>query len=733
MRKELTILLVVAVAAVAFFVGRLQDPAPSPSPTSDAASVAAQAAPEPEPPPPTPAKVAVAPVVRHPARGPANARVTVVEISDFECPFCARGRATLEELRQAHADDVRVVFVHLPLAFHEHARPAAIASMAAHRQGKFWQLYERFFDHKGSLAPPVVLKYAREIGLDMAQFERDRADPAVAEQVADDTAIAASLGVSGTPAYFVNGVQISGAQPKEKVQAVLESQLAKADRALQSGAPRSKLHARMWRENNPAKADVAIDWIIRGRKPPKSARPKPQKGPSKEAEKPKKKAVHPAKDPTVWKVALRGDEPARGADKALVTAVLFTDFECPFCARVRPAIAQLEASFKGKLRLVFKNQPLSFHKRAPLAAEAGLCAHKQGKFWQMEEHLFTHQKELAPADLVAHAKAIGLKVPVFRRCLDKHETHELVQQDRQLAASLGVTGTPTLFINGRKVSGAQPFGVFARVVRQELDRAAKLLAGGAKPDTLYGQAIAQGKALTLPKELSDVVVKLDLTGSPRLGAADAPIQIAVFEDLQCPFCARLHDVLSEVRRTLGAKAAVVFKHLPLSSQCNPTMGRDMHPAACRAAAWAMAAEEQQVFWAFTKRVFADMRGLMPKDGTLEARLTKLDENLMRHAKLAGVDLQKAAAYLSSRRYETTIRRDIGEAARFRVRGTPSVYLNGRAYNGPLSAERIAAAARRALKPPPAPKGAAPQPTPRPTSQPASRGTPPASPAPGGGR
>ncbi|MCO4762492.1 MAG: thioredoxin domain-containing protein [Myxococcales bacterium] len=699
MKKELVIIGVVAAIAVAFFAGRAFDkPAPAPSvpspkaetPSSKVESTPANAV-------ETAKVVASVKVARHPVMGPADARVTIVEISDFQCPFCARGTETVKALQKAYPGDLRVVFIHLPLPFHDQAVPAAIASMAAHRQGKFWQLHSQLFAASKKLSTAQIELSAKAAGLDMSRFRKDVKDPALREQVADDTAIANSLGIGGTPAYFINGVQISGAQPLSKMKAVVEAQLRRADALLREGVPRSKLHQRSWRRNNPAKADAAIDWIIRGRKPPKSARPKPKPQEKQPAQvKAPAKPVHPAKDKTVWRATLRGSEPSRGPKDAPITLVLYTDFQCPFCSRVRPALAQVEKTYAGKVRLVFKNQPLSFHKLAPLAAEAGLCAHAQGRFWEMEAHLFSHQKELKPAQLLAHGKQLGLDTRQFASCLTKHSQRSTLAADMKSAAELQVSGTPTTFVNGRKISGAQPFSVFARVIDQELAKAAALTKAGTAPAALYDKLIAKGKRVEVRPELGESVFKFDISGSPRLGPAKTKIQIVVFEDLQCPFCARLGPALAAVRRQLGDAVSVVIKHLPLSNQCNAAMGRDMHPAACQAAFWAMAAYDQELFFAFSKQVFANMKTLMPDDGDLPSRLKTLEFNLKAHAKAVKVDLVKAEQYIAEQRFSATIGRDIREAAQLRLRGTPSVFINGREYNGPLSPDRIIAAAKMAL-------------------------------------
>ncbi|MCB9738807.1 MAG: thioredoxin domain-containing protein [Deltaproteobacteria bacterium] len=672
MKKENIILATVAVAVVGFVAARfaMQDkPAPA-QPTAKApAEPAAVTAPT------------TSTAARYPATGPDDAKVTIVEISDYQCPFCSRAAETVKKVAEKYPKDVRVVFVNLPLSFHKDARPAAIAAMAAGRQGKYWPMHEKLFEHQRELTRDNFLKWAAELGLDATKFQKDLADPELAKHVDVDTAIANGLGVTGTPGFFINGVRLSGAQPIEKFVAAIDEQITKANDAIATGAKPHEVHARMWRTNSPSLAENARKWLIDGQTPPPAAPPAPaaEKKPEKD----------PADDKTVWKVELTGEEPVSGPADALVTLVEFTDFQCPFCSKVRPTLEEVKKAYEGKLRLVFKNQPLSFHKNAQIAAEASLCAHKQGKFWEMEERLFTNQQTLAREQLPDHAKAVGLDLAAFETCLDKHETKEAVAADQATAEKVTATGTPAFFINGRKISGAQPLDAFRRLVDEELAKAKAMVAAGTKPSEVYAKAIAAGKQELPPPVLGESVNTFAIDGSPVYGDPGAPIKVVVFKDFECPFCGRVSMPLKAAALRHEGKVAIVFKHFPLSSQCNRGMGRDMHPGACQSAYWSFAALEQGKFHAFEDIVFNNFRTMMPRQGDLSVRLAAQAEKLMDYAKEIGMDVAKAQAFVKSGAYKPKLDRDIAEAARAGVQGTPAVYINGRVYNGKMTPDGFA--------------------------------------------
>jgi protein-disulfide isomerase len=162
--------------------------------------------------------------------------------------------------------------------------------------------------------------------------------------------------------------------------------------------------------------------------------------------------------------------PAKGPATAPVTIVEFSDFECPFCARMIPTLDQVTAKYGDKVRLVFRQFPLAMHAKAQKAAEASLCANDQGKFWQMHDAMFQNQQGLAVDTLKAKAAELGLNAEAFNSCLDSNKYAAQVATDMKEGSAAGVSGTPALFVNGRFISGAVPLEQITEVIDDELRR-----------------------------------------------------------------------------------------------------------------------------------------------------------------------------------------------------------------------------------------------------------------------
>lgn len=157
-----------------------------------------------------PNKVFNIPIGDSPVKGPATAKVTILEFSDFQCPFCSQVPAVVDQVLAAYPNDVKFVFKQFPLVrIHPQAIPAAKAALAAHKQGKFWELHDKMFANQKQLDNDSLKKYAQEVGLDMAKFETDMNSPEVAKQVDDEMKLAASNQVTGTPTLFINGKKVA--------------------------------------------------------------------------------------------------------------------------------------------------------------------------------------------------------------------------------------------------------------------------------------------------------------------------------------------------------------------------------------------------------------------------------------------------------------------------------------------------------------------------------------------
>lgn len=168
------------------------------------------------------------------------------------------------------------------------------------------------------------------------------------------------------------------------------------------------------------------------------------------------------------KVVFSADGPSRGEAKAPVTIVEFSDYECEFCGRAEEVVRRVLGEYGGRVRLVHQAFPLSGHPRAPKAAEAALCAGEQGRYWDMHDSLFAAQGKLGVDDLKGRARALQLDGQKFDACLDSGRMAPVVETSRKLGEKIGVNATPAFFVNGRPLSGAQPFERFKELVDHEL-------------------------------------------------------------------------------------------------------------------------------------------------------------------------------------------------------------------------------------------------------------------------
>ena len=372
--------------------------------------------------------------------GARKPKVTIVEWSDFQCPFCARVEPTLKQILETYKEEVRIVWRNEPLSFHPNAMPAAKAAMAAARQGndKFWKMHRLMFENQAGLSEGKYEELAKQIGLNLPRWKKDKDSPEIAEAIAKDNSYGQSVGADGTPSFFINGKFISGAMPFENFKVVIDEQIKKADELLKKGVKQEKLYQALVDENVKAAGSSA------------QAQAQPGVEPKFEVQ--------------------AGNAPAKGPKNAPVTIIEWSDFQCPFCSRAQPTLQQVMKEYGGKVRLVWKNQPLSFHPNAMPAAEAAMAAYEQGndKFWAMHDKLFEKQNELSPAFYEQVAREIGLDVPKWKAVLESRRSQAGIQADMASGSAVGAGGTPTFFINGKKLVGAMPFESFKAIIDSEL-------------------------------------------------------------------------------------------------------------------------------------------------------------------------------------------------------------------------------------------------------------------------
>ncbi len=567
-----------------------------------------------------------------PSWGNANAPVTLVEFSDFQCPFCSRMNVTLDRLRQAYGPTkLRIVWKNNPLPFHKDARPAAETAMALYEKGGpswFWQYHDALFRAQTTLSEAVV-SATQFTGLTPTQVSALVARGTAARKVDDDLALGKQTGVTGTPASFINGVFLSGAQPFEKFSAIIDEQLVAAGALLAQGVPANRVYARLTAENK-VKA------------PPS---PSPSRAPADD-------------DTSIWRVPV-GTSPVRGNAAAPVTMIMFSDYQCPFCVRAADTVEKIMIEYGDKLRVVFKHNPLPFHPRAEPAAELTLEARAQkgdAGFWKVNDLLWARNGKLDDHDLDAVAVAAGLNVALTAKAIKTHKYQDPIEQDQDLADEVQASGTPHFFINGQRLVGAQPLEKFREVIDAQLALAKTAIAKGTPAAKVYEALQKDAKAAPPPEKK---IVAAPSKDSPSRGPVNARVTVQIFADFQCPFCKRVNPTLTELEAAFPGKIRFVWRNLPLPMHANA-------PLAAEAAREAFAQKGSAGFWKMHDLMFENL-GQDPD--ALERPA------IDRYAASMGLDPRKLADALATRAHKAFVDAEVATANAAGIRGTPAFLVN----------------------------------------------------------
>jgi protein-disulfide isomerase len=574
-----------------------------------------------------------------PTKGGKQPKVTIIEFSDFQCPFCGRVNATLDTLVKDYGNDVSISFRNNPLPFHNNAMPAALAGEAAREQGKFWEMHDKMFANQQNLDRPTLDKLAQEVGLNMAKYKATMDSEKAKERIKKDMDDAAKFGARGTPNFFINGHNFRGAQPLEAFKSVVDDELKKADAKLASGTPRGQLYAALIKDGLE-----------------KAAAPAPTQRPGE-----------PDAN-TRFRADVKG-APVKGAKDALVTIVQYSDFQCPFCSRVEPTINQVMKEYGGKVRVAWRDLPLPFHPNAMPAAIAARAAGEQGKFWEMHDKIFADQAHMDRPTYEKYAGELGLNMAKFKAALDAEKGKDAIKADSDSGAKIGARGTPAFFINGKFLSGAQPFEMFKTKIDEELKNAEALVSKGTPKAKVYDVLMKDAKA-EVPAaaaggggeekgpEQDTKVWTVNAGTSYSKGAKAAPLQVVIFSDFQCPFCSRVEPTLTQMEKEYSGKVRFTWKNYPLP----------FHNNAEPAAEAAMAAGAQGKFWEMHDKLFANQQSLD------RASLEKYAQEL-------GLDMGKFKADLDGSKYKAVIEAETNEGKALDVNGTPAVFINGRKIAG----------------------------------------------------
>jgi len=532
--------------------------------------------------------------------GNQDAPVTILEFSDFECPFSRKAAPVIQELLRSNPGKIRLVFRQNPLSFHSHSALAHEAALAAGAQGKFWEMHDLLFANQEKLSEADLLQYASQLHLDIQSFRQALESHLFRPLVDADIETAKGLGVTGTPTFFVNGTKIVGAQTLESFKAAVDQALGITNKTISAPVP-----------------------IPQG---------------------------------AIEKVEV-GSSQIRGAAQAPVTIIEFSDFQCPFCARAVPTLQQLAREYPSGVRWVFKNFPLDFHPDSMLAHKAALAAGEQGKFWEMHDLIFASQGAIRRDDLLQKAGQLGLDMKRFVTDLDSLTLQKVIDDEKAEGTRLGVTGTPTFFINGKRFVGAWPLDEYKKLVDAELKGGSEkpVVSAGASPKRNIEAAKPPNAASTPP---ASALPKVTSASFAAKGPEKAPITITWYCDLESPLGPPAAELVSQVMASYPEKVRVVFKNLPLEFHAHATLA---HQAM-------LAAGAQGKFWQMQRLIFANQQ-----------KLTR--DDLIADAKTLGIDQAKFIAALDKQTFQPVLDQDATDARSQGVYGVPVFFVNGKRLDG----------------------------------------------------
>ena len=596
---------------------------------------------------------------KDPSWGNADAPVTIVEFSDFQCPFCSRVGPTMKQIKDTYGPDkVRIVWKNQPLSFHQNAKPAAEAAQtvfAIAGSEAFWKFHDLAFQNQQNLTDANYEKWAGEAGADVNKFREAYKAKKHAAKVDEDAALANKVGATGTPAFRINGATVSGAQPFDNFKKVIDEQLAEAKKLVAAGTKPADVYVALTKKNAGTTEQAA----------PQQPQP-PQKPPEE--------------DTAVWKVPVSADDPQKGPKDALVTIVEWSEFQCPFCKKVGDTMKQIVQTYPNDVRIVWKDNPLPFHPRAkPTAIMARHAFKTKGDkgFWDAHDALFESQPALEDDNLKTIADKIGMQWDAVKTAIDGNKYMDKIDQSMELAMDLQARGTPHFFVNGRRLSGAQPFESFKKLIDEELAKAKALVAKGTPKAKVYEEIIKEGKEPPPPEKKE---VPAPDASMPFKGGANAKVVIQEFSDFECPFCKRVGPTIEELEKEYGNKIKIVWRQNPLS----------FHQHAQLAAEATVEAFEQKgngAFWKFHDKLF-EAQGT--PDGLARANLEKIATEL-------GLDMAKFKAALDSNKHKARVQKDLDVATKAGIQGTPAFVINGYFLSGAQPTAAFKKLIARAMK------------------------------------
>jgi protein-disulfide isomerase len=478
--------------------------------------------------------------------------------------------AVMDQLIQSYPGKVRLIVKDFPLPIHPGSELAHEACLAAKAQGKYWEMYHLLFANQQRLQESDLLDYAKQLQLDVPKFENALNTHRYKTEVEDSRAEGLALGVRATPTFFVNGKKLAGTQTS----GVLKQQVEEALGIATTTAPKE--------------AGSKVEETV------------------------------------------AANSPVRGSPDAVVSITEFADFQCPYCASARSALDQVLREYPHNVKLVFRSFPLDFHPDSMLAHRAALAAREQGKFWEMHDLIFSHQRAMKRDDLFSMARSLGLDMDRFTADLQNEKLQREISADREEGKREGVDGTPTFYIDGQQMVGAASVADFERLITRAL------VAKGVQPDK----------------------VPIVAEAGPARGSEHAPVTVLWYSDVTSPLAISADHLMEQLLQAYPQQVRVVYKNRPL----------EFHRDAALAHQALVAAGAQGKFWPMHRALLAHQNALSATD-------------LMSYATDLGLDTDRFLADLTSQTAHDQVQSDVTQAREAGVNGVPVFVVNGTRVDG----------------------------------------------------
>ncbi|MFO7736357.1 MAG: thioredoxin domain-containing protein [bacterium] len=572
-----------------------------------------------------------------PSKGPDNAALTIVNFSDLQCPFSKKTYRLIRSAQKKHPGDIRHVYRHFPLNFHDSALPAARAAAAAYLQGKFWEMHDRLIEEELLKPFEYYSGIAEKEGLNLKQFKSDYYSAEVTRIIDHDRAQGARFGVTGTPTLFFNGVRIVG---------ISENRFRRLlSRELEKGREIKKNNRDVYAET----AGQGAERYIIPKKPP------------------------PEISHDIFAVPIPKSAHMEGSENAEVTIIFFFDIQCPMSKMTYKIFRKLKERFSGKMRMVYVHNPRSFHIHAEKAARAVEAAEVQGKFMDMYEKFFEEQSLWKTLDenaffdyLEKTVKSMDMSFSRFMKDFEGKQVENVLKTHKNTALNAGIRKTPVTFINGRMIPVPGPESVFSKVIKEEFLKAEQKLKDGVEPEELYRKIVFGGRGF-VPSEnpTKRYTDELSIRGDEVfVGDEDATGQIVVFFDFACASCGKVFDVTRSFAENHEVK--FIFKHRVFSKHSNS------REAAVFAAAVYLA-HGREAFFNVAKDIFKNIEKWQP-----EKKPRSFFMKILENHELASAPVFDE---IKSVRADTLISSDMLSAAQAGVEDVPAFAGGGRLVSG----------------------------------------------------